>query len=484
MNEFLEAQQAVISGIVIDLKYPPEDRRQMIAVIVDDIGLSADAFSNTHLRNFYLAASGEYIRNITCGKPMSLDDVLVTLEKSYRYNGHQADAHILLDDWRKKISMKERIDGDPIRSAEILKHYTMREMVKDETGDFLRRLHSSDNPLEEIQDYTAFLTNLGVERGHAITLKATIEEEGKSIAKPETSGYPRLDGKGRDGILAIKGHESGGWLRGRFVTMVGDSGAGKTTVAINLAARRAEMQMPVVYHSFEMDRPTIFRTMICCSALCTANLAFNASATKGPEYEAITDAQELIDKWVRVYDEPTDLEGLQRRMKRHQVEFGSKMVLHIIDHIGAFMESTKQSWQQLQTISRDLKASASENNTCVLALVHPGGPSESLDDVRKNNRASRLDAYGGQAVRQWSDVMFLIARHNGSDGIGGIDQRLRSATIFQGFKNRQGKGSADDTYFVLSFDPVTENLGQKILIDDQAKLFNSRPTYGQYEISD
>jgi hypothetical protein len=474
--EFLEAQRAVNQGILFDLKNP-SSKRPVIGALVDDVGLSANAFGNSHLRYMYQAAAEEYIESVMDGDAVTLNGVLTRLESIYRYNGHQHNAGELLAQWRGKIDNLSMVNESPLRCARILRNYHIREKIVKDTQEFLRRIHSSDDPQEDIADFAAILANFGIEHGNALNIKSVIAAEGVSIAVPETTGYARLDGKGREGILAVKGHEVGGYVPGRLVIMVGQPGAGKSTVAINLAARRAERHRPVVFHSFEMDKPTIYRTMVCCSAGCTHDLAFRPEAA-GPELEpSIKIVHELLDKWVRVYDEPTTLAGFERRVRRHQVEYGDIPVLHILDHIGAFVQANTQAWQQVGNIARDFHNAAKENNACILALSHPL-TSDNIDkDLKKTNRATTISGgYGGRGTSQWADVIFLVGRHNGQDEFGMFNADLRHATIFQGAKNRQGKGMSDSTYFVLDFDPQTEYLTDKILIDDQDFIFREKKT--------
>jgi len=467
--QYLEAQQNVTRGILADLRAPIPGAQPTIAKLVDGVGLPASAFDNKHLRYFYKASAEAYIDAAVNGTIISLEDVFTRLETIYRYNGHQHNASELLGQWRSKVVNQEDVT-DPIRSARTLKNYRLREQVKTRTAEFLQDLHASENPTAAIADHIAYLNALTVTDGIALNIKAVIEAEGKSMAVPEPSGYPRLDGKGRDGILAVKGHQTGGYLPGRLIIMVGEPGVGKSTVAINLAVRRAEMGLPVVFHSFEMDRATIYRTMVSSSAACTADVAFAPERAGQDHAPHIQQTIDLLDIFVRVYDEPADLGLIAQRMRRHHVEFGDCMTLHIIDHIGAFAESNKQAWRELQAITHRLGNMGNEHNACLLVLSHPAGTGSTTQELRDHNRAtSTVNAYGGKGVRQWADVVFLVGRHNGIDEAGMPRRELTYATIFQGSKNRQGKGSGDRTYFVLRFDPVTENLTQEILIDDQSQ---------------
>jgi len=475
MDQFLEAQRSVVSGVLFDIRDNPS-ARPLIGVMTDELGISPQMFSNAHLRYAFMAAQDVYFRSIEARtNKIELPDVLSNLEENYRRNGHEVQADRLLADWRSKLDGPAKVVGDPVANAKILRNGQLVQITKQETKSFLERLHSTAAPDSVIADFAALLQGLESKRGHGVTLQATMDSVGANNFRPESTGYRRLDGHGMDGFLSVKGHNFGGYMPGRLLVMIGAPGAGKSTTAVNLAARRAEVGKPTVFHSFEMDRASLFRTMVACSARVSPRYAFSTEYLDSTDTQEIARSREAIDMWVRVYDEPTNITGVTARIRRHQVEFGNDLVLHIIDHIGAFVESNKSAWQQIQTLGRTFKDIGKLYYACILALAHPNPGSNLGDEFKKNNRltnTSHVGVYGGRGLTQWADSMWVVHRHSGVDESGAPAPRFFHATIFQGIKNRQGKGIAEDTYFALDFDPITEHLSQTVLLDDQADIFN------------
>jgi hypothetical protein len=205
----------------------------------------------------------------------------------------------------------------------------------------------------------------------------------------------------------------------------------------------------------------------------TPDRAFQKLDTMGNENEraSIEHARELIRDYVVVYDEPTNMAGLQRRFRRHQVEFGNELVLHVVDHLGAFAGINRgKMWEQFAVLGRQFKQDlAASYGASVLLLAHSSRQVE--QEFKQNNRVnvSTLDAYGGSAIRQWSDVFMAVGRHNGQDEYGHPDSRFFTATIVQTCKNRQGLGFSNDLV-VFDYDPEHEYLTNTVLVDSQKDM--------------
>jgi hypothetical protein len=209
---------------------------------------------------------------------------------------------------------------------------------------------------------------------------------------------------------------------------------------------------------------------------CTPNQAFSPTDDLDKEIGAAVEwSREVIRELVVVYDEPTNIAGLKRRFQRHQTGFSGELVLHVVDHLGAFAgRQSGRIWEQFITLGRVFKEDlASAHDAAVFLLAH--GSPKMENEFRENNRVSgnTVDAYGGQAIRQWSDVLFAVGRHNGDTEFG-KDPNFATATVIQGIKNRQGKGH-DDTWVVFDYDPRSDYLSNKVLADDHAELFEERP---------
>ena len=469
MSDYLIAAKDVLRGTLHDLKFPSE-QQPLIGRITDDIGLAPQAFSNEHLRYMFRAIQLEYIDGANRSERPTIPAILTKLEQIYRANGHIHDAAGLVAQWNAKIArIREQDRGEnPIKNARILRASEIKMLVEEETKEFLKRLHGSLEPDQDISDFRHFLSGVETSRGSGTTLRDVLERGQGDYFRPQSTGYARLDGIRLEGPLAVKGKPYGGWMPGRLATFVGAQGVGKTSIAINLAARRTEMGMPVVFHSFEMDQEAIYRSIICSSAKISADMAFKAEGN-----EALRAVHDTVELWARVYDEPANIAGLERRYRRHQVEFGDDMVLHIIDHLWAFVEKGESAWKQVQSLGRAFKDLGRGCHACTLLLAHPSPDGNFETEFRAKNRVTKCHVYGGKGIAQWTDSLVAVGRHSGFEGTV-FQPELAKTTIFQAFKNRQGKGIGENSYFGLRFYPETDYLSQEIVFDEQERVFNPK----------
>lgn len=467
-SKYASSQLHVIRGALHSIR---DGSISVIEEITDKIGLSPRQFDNVHHGYMFQAVQQAYIDSIEKHKPLELGEVFVELEHIYRHNGHANTAGSLIEQWQEKVNTLDGSDK-PIENARILRDSAVREAVLEATDSFRERFHESRNPDVVIADHIAYLLAVSAQRGHAITLQATLENKQEYL--PETTGYPRLDGKANIGPLAAKRFKYGGWYRGRYVSLVGAPGSGKSSVIENLAARRAEVGRPSVIHSFEMDRETIYCNIICSIARVGPGIALNPERAENNSVKArIIAAHDMVEQWVRVYEEPTTIAGLGQRYRRHHTEYGC-MTVHFIDHLWAFITANQSSWQQTQVICKDVKQFGRVHDACTVMVCHPSPDSNFKEEFEKNNRVVKCEAYGGKAVTQWSDSVIAMGRHNGWLGAD-LRPDLANTTIFQGFKNRQGLGTAERSYFGLKYDPQTNFLSNVIMFDDQAKQFQVEP---------
>lgn len=189
----------------------------------------------------------------------------------------------------------------------------------------------------------------------------------------------------------------GGIIPGSLYCLTGETNAGKTTVAANIAVNVAKQKKKVLYIALETGNKIV---------------EVLASARLGKPYSDLTedDMQDesgyielFVDRdIVSVSDLKTTLEKLSTRYD-----------LIIIDHIGYFVSDRQNYLQEQANILKELRFITKQNKTAVILIAHLRKRSAS---TRKESIPSSDDIAGTAAFKQDStDVLIVIRQKDEQD---------------------------------------------------------------------
>lgn len=445
MDESTKAAEiSVATHLLHDLRYPPP-HRPAVEKFVDDVGLGPTAFQYVELARFYQAVLEEYTITAPKGGVPVWEDIMSRLERS------GAEPRII-EQWQQKYRELERgrcPNGLP--AAMFLVNYHIAERSKDAVKKWSAQLE-----VAKVKEQVAMLCDglmdiiaSGGQMTRPAAILADVRERG--WAKSQSTGYSRLDRS-----------LGGGWRVPWLIVCAGPSEHGKSSMACNFASRRVEQGKPTLLNSFEMAAEEFLVRMICDLASVPLRLAREPSlAEDQDQYQAIMEAEGLIDQLVRIYDRRCDVLELKRRLRRHQLEFGQGLGLSIIDHIGRVGGKETSAWSRdLESRAYDIHDIGKELQVCQLMFSQV--PWESEFQQVANNFATYTEGRGSRGIKQASDALIFMCKHNGRDKSGAKNPDLHPATVFQMAKLRE-TGKKD--WFALRYNPGLYRLTREVVAD-------------------
>lgn len=183
-----------------------------------------------------------------------------------------------------------------------------------------------------------------------------------------SSGFPSVD------------RLTKGFVPGELTIIAGPTSHGKTSLAVNICAKLAVQQVPVLFVTLEMTKAQL------TSRLLYAEDGF-------VDYSAHVGFQKCNDlDW-------QDVRGLIRTAAQ---ELGVQAV--IIDHLHYFTREVERLSEDLGRITKELKAAADDNQVPVLLISHVrraerGQKRHTMDDLR-----------GSSYIAQDADVVLMVER--------------------------------------------------------------------------
>lgn len=195
------------------------------------------------------------------------------------------------------------------------------------------------------------------------------------------TGYPGLDTL------------MGSFLPGELLTIGGDTGHGKSLLAMNIAQNVYEReQKPVLMVNLELTRPQAY-------------VRFH-NMSKDGDFAGI-----LIQRAPAVTYR--DIDVLMKKAK----EEGACLV--VIDHLHFFSRSADNVTQELSRITKHFKECAVENELPVLLLSHVTPTRIMAPDgsVKKEYKPGLHNLKGSSAIEQDSDMVAFVYRKEGESGI-------------------------------------------------------------------
>ncbi len=291
--------------------------------------------------------------------------------------------------------------------AEIVREKAVQRRLLETCLDVARRCYENQADAKELLDEAErqiFEIARMDKSGDATSITDILQQTFERIDKLRERGA-RLTGLGTD--YYDLDDMMGGLQPGELIVVAARPSMGKTSFALNLTERVANLKHPVAFFSLEMSNQQVIQNMLCCRAQIDGQAMRKGRITDQQYRRLQEEAERLYEAPIFVDDSPgltiTQLRAKCRRMKQK-----GDIQMVVIDYLqlmsaGGRVESRQQ---EISTISRGLKGLARELSVPVIALSQLNRDVENRDDHRP--RMSDLRESG--AIEQDADVIILLHR--------------------------------------------------------------------------
>lgn len=261
---------------------------------------------------------------------------------------------------------------------------------------------TSEQLIEHLEDQLHALTTGAkveyVRIASAVVADAVIEAE-RAYQNPEavgcSTGMKKLDDA--MGLLAPSD----------LVVLGGATSAGKTAAAQQIAWSVAKTGRRVLAFSLEMTDVQYMRRHLAQASGVPASLMEYGRVSED-QMNRIVAAERDFDGLPYGIDGSPRLSVSQIRSRVRRAHRKSPVSLVLVDHLRFIEPADPRAFErdQLQQITRDLKAMAKELDLCVLLVAHIN-----RDNWKRENKRPQLsDLYGAAAIEQNADVVTFVHR--------------------------------------------------------------------------
>ncbi|MGU2619204.1 replicative DNA helicase [Acinetobacter baumannii] len=195
---------------------------------------------------------------------------------------------------------------------------------------------------------------------------------------------------------------------GHFCVVGGRPGSGKSTLAQMMAIDTAMLKKEgVLFISAEMDKETLSNRMFSSLSSIPYDNLHNATLYDGllKEYANYKQVYSNLPIWIEPKQKPSisEVRAYVRRAKRRFAKAGTKLGCIIVDYLQLVRDpSKKDRFQEVGSISRELKSMAKEFECPVVALVQLNRESE------KGKKPKASDIKESGQIEQDADQIILV----------------------------------------------------------------------------
>lgn len=260
----------------------------------------------------------------------------------------------------------------------------------------------------------------------AESLVSRMDQAGTGASDTVATGFPSVD--------RVLG---GGFRRRDLIVLAGDTGSGKSSLALGIAIRVAQAGTPTVFFSGEMNEDRLLERALALEGRATVD-ELRAGRLKDPTRASVGAAA------LRLRDLPLlvrDLHGVSFQELEQSLDAIPRRALVVIDPLQLMQPDAPapNSEESLASAARTLKAIALEKDAAVLAVSQVATNPAHREDPRPT-----LDDLGGLgALKQHADLVLAIYREEMYRPGGGVE----GATELIVAKNRNGPTGFVDLYF-------------------------------------
>lgn len=265
----------------------------------------------------------------------------------------------------------------------------------------------------------------------------------RSIGKPEVGGEPLTP------TFQVFQHQGIIFRRAEVSVIAGTPGAGKSTLALHVAAR---LKQPTLYFSADTNAHTMAMRLIALTAGVT-----QAEAERMLKYDK-EQAERHLAKTSHLFwsFEPTpSLKDLDDEVSAFETMWGRSPTLIVVDNLMDIAMDGHEEFSGMRAAMKELKYLARDTNACVLVLHHT---KEGFDGYPCQPRSSV------QGMVNQIPAMILT--------VGQMQLEKELYLCVSPVKNRYGKADhSGKTYVNLNFDPA------KMYLEDIIKDYRQEHQY-------
>lgn len=207
---------------------------------------------------------------------------------------------------------------------------------------------------------------------------------------------------------------TGGLRAGQLVVVAGATGAGKSTVALNIARRAIEAGRPVLLFSLEMSKEEVTRNVLAAAANVHTTRLHDPKRLSPFDRDALDEAAKALGglRALRIHDDPSVTPLRMRAIaRRERVARGIELV--VVDYVQLVQPGTDgrrsdSREQDVAAVSRALKGLARELGVPVIALAQVNRGPDSRDD----HRPRLSDLRESSAIAHDADLVLGVFRRD------------------------------------------------------------------------
>ncbi|SSS23523.1 putative replicative DNA helicase [Acinetobacter baumannii] len=316
---------------------------------------------------------------------MGGEEYLIQLMQDAPSSFYNAESYITQ---LNKLKTHRRIEQIGLRIAAMAKDTTLPDVFV-EAENLLGQVDKADD------------ADMGASFGSALdsALEQMIDKFEKQ-SRHETTGV-KFNLKTLDEML-------GTVQNGHFCVVGGRPGSGKSTLAQMMAIDTAMLKKEgVLFISAEMDKETLSNRMFSSLSSIPYNNLHNATLYDGllKEYANYKQVYSDLPIWIEPKQKPSisEVRAYARRAKRRFSKMGTKLGCIIVDYLQLVRDpSKKDRFQEVGSISRELKSMAKEFECPVVALVQLNRESE------KGKKPKASDIKESGQIEQDADQIILV----------------------------------------------------------------------------
>jgi replicative DNA helicase len=274
-----------------------------------------------------------------------------------------------------------------------------------------------DEVISKINQGTMDLLNIGMR-----TKKTKTERVSEYISEKENQFTKGVTDKISTGYKDLDEILQGGFQKGNLITLFARSGAGKTTLAINMAIKMALNNYKTVFYTTEMGERELVDKFVASDIELDYSLVQNMKKLKEHESGESHFARMInsMSKYDMLPLDVVDDAGTHEELTNDVMlrALGGKVQIIFVDYVQLFCQGSQGNnlTEKLGDLTISLKRLAQEYGLVVIALAQ----ANRMADARKNDtedsfKLKKADIQDSARIEQNSNMVFGITRNDAWD---------------------------------------------------------------------
>lgn len=217
-----------------------------------------------------------------------------------------------------------------------------------------------------------------------------------------------------------------------LVGILGNPGAGKTTLALNILNNCSVNNIPSIFFSLDMGIPLVYLKLAQKHTGFSKDKIFDIFKNDKVETDRINKIIESNYGSIKFcFKSGMDVEAIRNSIISHQEKSGQKVKLLVVDYLECISGPYSDSTANTAIIANKLKDLANETETCILLLLqtqkHSSAPDEPLLSLK--------NIKGSSVIEQAASVVISLWREGYSPKYSNYDRFISMATVKDRFSS-------------------------------------------------